>query len=161
MEELSHPSSCSAMQACVSRQGLRVYGDEVPAFPNRFPAPVCRESVATASGSTGNSGPAPPGPSRAGRIPCTFSAYQGTDHGDEFGPDSPHRHLVCGCIDFRQALENSPRKLRDSAGSWEPSPRLLEPETAGSGHRRHRCSCFSLLPSWAVRLRFRFAPAKT
>ncbi len=35
-----------------------------------------------------------------------------------------------------------------------------EPETAGSGLGRRRSRCLSLLPSWAVRIRSRFAPAK-
>ena len=32
-----------------------------------------------------------------------------------------------------------------------------EPETAGSGRGWRRSQCFSLLPSWAVRIRSRFA----
>jgi len=39
-------------------------------------------------------------------------------------------------------------------------PGEAEPETAGSGPGRRRSRCLSLLPSSAVRIRSRFAPAK-
>jgi len=94
-----------------------------------------------------------------------------------FALDSPHRrpgsveqycefesyslrHPVCCCRDFAPASRNSPRNSRDSAGFWPSSPGVSEPETAGSGPRSGRSPCFSLLPSWAVRFRSRFASAK-
>ncbi len=70
------------------------------------------------------------------------------------------RHPVCCCRDFAPASRNSPRNSRDSAGFWPSSPGVSEPETAGSGPRSGRSPCFSLLPSWAVRFRSRFASAK-
>ena len=66
-------------------------------------------------------------------FPCIFPADQGIDSRDEFALDSFHRHSVSRCRDFARTLGNSPRKLRDSAGSWPSSPRVSEPETAGSG----------------------------
>jgi hypothetical protein len=64
------------------------------------------------------------------------------------------RHSVLRRRDFARAVGNSPRKLRDSAGSWPSSPRATEPETAGSGHRRRSSAGFSPSASWAVRIRF-------
>ena len=45
-------------------------------------------------------------------------------------------------------------------GLGRPGPRGSEPETAGCGPGRRSVPSSSLLPSWAVRIRFRFAPTK-
>jgi len=103
---------------------------------------------------------ASPGSPDFGVFPCIFPANQGFAPRDEFARDCPHRHSVCRCGDFPRALGHSLRNPRDSAGSWSPSPRVSEPETSDSGPGRHRIPRLSLLPSWAVRFRFRFAPAK-
>ncbi len=47
-----------------------------------------------------------------------------------------------------------------SRGVWGEGPGKPEPETAGSGFERRRSRRSSLLPSWAVRIRSEFAPAK-
>ena len=67
------------------------------------------------------------------------------------------RHSVRSCRDFPLARPHSLRNLRDSAGSWPSSPRVSEPETTGPGPGRRRGPRLSLLPSWAVRFRSRFA----
>ena len=67
------------------------------------------------------------------------------------------RHSVCCCRDFPRASRSNPRNSRDSAGFWPSIPGVSEPETAGCGPRSGRSPCFSLLPSWAVRFRSRFA----
>jgi hypothetical protein len=100
---------------------------------------------------------ASPGSPDFGVFPYIFPANQGFRLRDEFATDCTHRHLVCGCGDFPRALGHSLRNPRDSAGSWPPSPRVSEPETAGSGPRRRSSPRFSLLASWAVRIRSRFA----
>jgi hypothetical protein len=100
------------------------------------------------------------GPPEIGVFPCILPANQGSAPRDEFATDCTHRHLVCRCGDFPRALGHSLRNPRDAAGSWPPGPRVSEPETSGSGPGRHRIPRLSLLPSWAVRFRFRFAPAK-
>ncbi len=101
----------------------------------------------------------PPGGSSFEGFPCIFPVDQGPDRRDEFAPDCPHRHTVCRCGDFPRALGHSLRNPRDSAGSWPSNPRVSEPETSGSGPGRHRIPRLSLLPSWAVRIRSRFAAA--
>ena len=99
----------------------------------------------------------PAGESDIDELPCSFPKDQGTHYRDEFATDCPHRHLVCGCGDFARALGHSLRNPRDSAGSWRSGARATEPETAGSRHRRRGSPWFSLLASWAVRIRSRFA----
>ncbi len=133
---------------------------DFPARRNEFPVPDHRESVATTAERLRNLGAerAPGGFSLEG-FPCIFPVDQGSDSRDEFAPDCAHRHSVCGCGDFPTAVGNSPKNLRDSAGSWPSSSGVSEPETAGSGSGRRHGPCLSLLPSWAVRFRRRF-PAK-
>ncbi len=99
----------------------------------------------------------PPGESDCGGFPCIFPADQGSRPRDEFAPDSPHRHSVCCCRDFPRALGHSPRNSRDSAGFCAFDSGASEPETAGSEPKRGRHPRLSLLPSWAVRIRSRFA----
>ncbi len=70
------------------------------------------------------------------------------------------RHLVCGCRDFPPGLGHSLRNPRDSAGSWPLSFGASEPETAGSAPKECRDPRLSLSPSWAVRIRFRFASVR-
>jgi hypothetical protein len=94
------------------------------------------------------------------RISLHFPCRPGKPrHRDEFATDWAHRHLVRACRDFPRALRQSPRKPRDSAGSWRSSPGGSEPETADFGPGRRRGPRSSLLPSWAVRFRLRFAYA--
>jgi hypothetical protein len=100
----------------------------------------------------------PPGESDCGGFPCIFPADQGSRPRDELAPDSPHRHSVCWCRDFARKFRHRPRKSCDSARFWPSSSGAPEPETAGSGRRRRSSPRFSLLASWAVRIRFRFAP---
>jgi hypothetical protein len=103
---------------------------------------------------------ASPGSPDFGVFPCIFPANQGFASGDEFATDCPHRHLVSGCRDFPPSSRNRSRNSRDSAGFWRSGSSASEPETAGSGPRRRSSPRFSLLPSWAVRIRCPFAPAK-
>ncbi len=68
------------------------------------------------------------------------------------------RQLVRGCRDFAPATRDHPRNSRAFAGSWERGTAESEPETASSGPIARSWSRLSLLPSLAVRIRFRFAP---
>ncbi len=101
-----------------------------------------------------------PGSPNFGVFPCIFPANQGFRSRDEFATDCTHRQSVWGCRDFPRESRSSPRNSRDSAGFWRSGSDESEPETAGSRPRRRNSPRFSLLPSWAVRIRFRFAPAK-
>jgi hypothetical protein len=59
---------------------------------------------------------------------------------------------------MRRSRARSTGKIsRDSAGFWQRLPSAPEPETAGFGPGSRRRSNLSLLVSWAVRIRFRFA----
>ncbi len=100
---------------------------------------------------------ASPGSPNFGVFPCIFPANQGFAPRDEFATDCTLRHLVCCRGDFPHASRYSPRNSRDSAGFWRSGSRASEPETAGSGSRMRSSPRFSLLPSWAVRIRSRFA----
>ncbi len=100
---------------------------------------------------------APAGESDIREFPCSFPIDQGTDCRDEFATDCTLRHSVCCCRDFPHASRYSLRHSRDSAGFWRSGSRASEPETAGSGPRRRSSPRFSLLASWAVRIRSRFA----
>ncbi len=71
------------------------------------------------------------------------------------------RQPVCGCRDFAPASRDHPRNSRAFAGSWERGTAESEPETASSGPIAGSRSRLSLLPSLAVRIRFRFAPQGT
>ena len=95
-----------------------------------------------------------------GKFPCIFPIDQGNTRRDEFAPDCPHRHRVCWCGDFPRTPANNLRKHRNSAGAWLLGLGQPGPETAGSGSRKRRHARLSLLPSWAVPIRLRFAPAK-
>jgi hypothetical protein len=92
------------------------------------------------------------------RLPCIFPVDQGFGPRDEFAMDCQHRHPVCGCRDFAPATRDHPRNSRAFAGSWERGTAESEPETASSGPIAGSGSRLSLLPSLAVRIRFRFAP---
>ncbi len=92
-----------------------------------------------------------------GQFRCTFPVDQGFRSRDEFAIDCAHRHSVCGCGDFRRALPQSLRILRDSAGSWRLSQIGSEPETAASGRVPGGGPRSSLLAVRPVRFRSRFA----
>jgi hypothetical protein len=100
------------------------------------------------------------GKPRFGRFPCTFPAYQGFRPRDEFPPDCPHRQLVRVIGDDDAGMPMPPKTpcLRGVLGAGLGEG---EPETASSGLGRRRSRCSSLLPSWAVRIRFRFAPVRS
>ena len=102
----------------------------------------------------------PAGESDIGEIPCIFPVDQGYGLRDEFATDWFHRHVVRPRRDSAPESRNSPGNSRDSAGFWQGLVSASEPETAGSGPRRCRRPCFSLLPSRAVRFRCRFASAQ-
>jgi hypothetical protein len=138
-----------------------------PVSARRFPASRAVVPCSSAQGNHGQSAGIRPllAPQRrrptpgAAAFPCIFPAEQGTrPQRDGFAPDSPHRHLVCGCRDFAAATSDHPRNSRAFAGSWERGTAESEPETASSGPMAARGSRLSLLPSWAVPIRFRFAP---
>ena len=100
---------------------------------------------------------ASPGPPDFGVFPCIFPANQGSAPRDEFATDCTHRHSVCCCRDYPPSSKIRSGNSRDSAGFWRSGSRASEPETAGSGPRMRSSPRFSLLPSWAVRIRFPFA----
>ena len=82
---------------------------------------------------------------------CTSKGYRGFE-------SHSLRHPVCRCRDFAPATRDHPRNSRAFAGSWERGTAESEPETASSGPIAGSWSRLSLLPSLAVRIRFRFAP---
>jgi hypothetical protein len=94
------------------------------------------------------------------RIPCIFPVDQRIGSRDEFAPDCLHRHSVCGSRRLPVCIEGSAENFPRFRGPWPFRVGGSEPETVGSGLGRRLGPCFSLLPSWAVRFRFRFASAK-
>jgi len=100
----------------------------------------------------------PPGESDCGGFPCIFPADQGSRPRDEFATDCTHRHSVRSSRDLRGWSAVHPPKTPWFRGVLGERPGEPEPETAGSGLRRRRSWCLSLLPSWPVRIRFRIAP---
>jgi hypothetical protein len=137
---------------------------EVDSNPGN-PCSVVRNSLFPQLGNTPGGAPkgdpfteaASPGPPDSGVFPCIFPANQGSAPRDEFATDCTLRHSVCWCRDFPRAPRSNPRNSRDSAGFWRSGSDESEPETAGSGPRMRSSPRFSLLPSWAVRIRFPFA----
>jgi hypothetical protein len=103
---------------------------------------------------------ASPGSPDFGVFPCIFPANQGFAPRDEFATDCTLRHPVCCCRDFPPSSRNRSRNSRDSAGFWRSGASASEPETAASEPRGRSSPRFSLLASWAVRIRFRFASVK-
>jgi hypothetical protein len=95
-----------------------------------------------------------------GVFPCTFPAYQGSAPETSSLQTARTAIQACGCRDFPRIFRCDSKKSRDSAGFWRTGYRVSEPETAGSRPRRHNSPRFSLMASWAVRIRFRFAPTK-
>ena len=57
-----------------------------------------------------------------------FPAEQGSTPRDQFAPDSPHRHPVCGCRDFPSGSEDGSGRAREFAGCWQLSSFDPEPE---------------------------------
>ena len=68
------------------------------------------------------------------------------------------RRSVCCSRDFPIVLRHRPKNSAIPRGLSRSSPRASGPETAGSGPIASSWSRLSLLPSLAVRFRFRFAP---
>ena len=75
-------------------------GNSIPTAWNDYGVPAARVSAGRESR----------------EFPCIFPANQGTDPGDEFAPDPPHRLSVCLRGDFRPPPTFRPRSVRDSAG---------------------------------------------
>jgi hypothetical protein len=98
------------------------------------------------------------GPNGVARLRCIslyFPCKSGKCARDEFAADCTHRHSVCCRRDFLHIFRSSLENSRDSAGFWRMGYRVSEPETAGSEPQGRSSPRFSLLPSWAVQVRFR------
>ncbi len=70
-------------------------------------------------------------------------------------PPSPPPSLLLQRL--RARIREQPEKFPRFRGVLAVESRASEPETVGSGPKTRRGPRFSLLPSWAVRIRFRFA----
>ena len=125
-----------------------------------FPVPELREypGMTSKRGRIGTNGRTEKRGSR--RIPCIFPAHQGFRHRDGFAPDCLHRHSVCSSRRLSGWSAIHPPKPRGCARFWARGPGEPEAETAGFGRGRRCRWPLSPLPSWAVRIRSRFAPAK-
>jgi len=124
-------------------------------FPNLGKSPVS----APTRGRMREIGPV--GNSELWRFPCVCPADQGFRSRDEFAPDCPHRQPVRVVGDGETEARVEPPKTPWLRGVMGERPGEAEPETAGSRRGRRRGPCLSVLPGSAVRLRRRFASAKT
>ena len=99
----------------------------------------------------------PAGESDIGEFPCIFPVDQGFGLQRRVRSRLPAPPFSLRVAETSRAHPGSPRNSRDSAGFWPLNSGASEPETAGSGPKISCSPRFSLLPSWAVRIRSRFA----
>ena len=114
---------------------------EISLFPNAGNSPARTSS----RGRIGDAGLARK--PEFGRFPCIYPVDQGFRPRDEFAIDCTHRHSVRGVGDCATKTPGGGGSSREFAGFWGEGVGGTEPEIAGSGPRRHRSPCFSLLPS--------------
>ena len=149
-----------ALEAGIASQEFPAPRKRFPVRASKFPVPGRREFFANPAVGLENLGPSSARRARFPRNSLHFPCISG---------NWPRRRVRPGLVPPPFSL-----RLRGSVGRgafWPPKtpwcrgvlgegPGEAEPETAGFGPGRRRSPCLSLLPSWPVRIRSRFAPAK-
>jgi hypothetical protein len=135
-------------------------GSSLIAGPS-FPVPGPREIPPKVAGDRAFSDPRRAAiPSNPAEFPVFSLRIKELSPRDGFAPDCPDRHSVRSSQSLSGWSAEGREESRDVAGFWRLRPRVYEPETGGFEAGRRRGPRFSLLASWAVRFRSRFASAK-
>jgi hypothetical protein len=149
-----------ALEAGIASQEFPAPRKRFPVRASKFPVPGRREFFANPAVGLENLGPSSARRARFPRNSLHFPCISGNWPRRRVRPGLPPPPFSLRPRRLPACSEGSAEKGPRFRGAWRFRSGATEPETADSGLGRRRSRCLSLLPSWAVRFRFRFASAK-